>query len=163
MAEDLGVIGEDVRALRDGLGIPGMRVLQFAFSEADSEHLPHRHVPDAVVYTGTHDNDTARGWYASLDDGPRRRVRDYLGSDGAEISWDLIRSAYTSVARTAIVPMQDVLGLGAAARMNTPARPAGNWEWRAPPDGFREADARRLFRLAAVSGRADAEGDRGSA
>ena len=120
VAEDLGVITDDVRALLAALGIPGMKVLQFGFSEDDSEHLPHRHVANAVVYTGTHDNDTTRaGSRRSLR--PReRRVLDYVGGDGTDIAGDLIREASTSVARLAVVPLQDVLGLGSEARMNTP-------------------------------------------
>ncbi len=153
VAEDLGSITSDVQDLLADLGIPGMKVLQFGFSIPDGEDLPHCHVPNCVVYTGTHDNDTARGWYATLEDAARARVRDYLGSDGREIAWDLIRAAYTSVARRAIVPMQDVLGLGSDARMNTPARPSGNWEWRVGEGGFREEDAARLRRLAALTGR----------
>jgi 4-alpha-glucanotransferase len=155
VAEDLGSITDDVRDLLADLGIPGMKVLQFAFSEPDSEYLPHRHVPNCVVYTGTHDNDTARAWYAALEDEARERVRDYLGSDGRQIPWDLIRAAYTSVARRAIVPMQDVLALGSEARMNTPAQPSGNWEWRVEEGGFREEDAVRLKRLAALTGRCE--------
>jgi len=153
VAEDLGLIEGDVRELLSVLGIPGMKVLQFAFYEPDSEYLPHRHVPNSVVYTGTHDNDTARGWYAALKVEERERVRDYLGSDGSEIHWDLIRAAYASVARSAIVPLQDVLGLGSEARMNTPARPGGNWSWRAGADAFRREDAARLRRMAILSGR----------
>ncbi|HEY3124539.1 MAG TPA: 4-alpha-glucanotransferase, partial [Thermoanaerobaculia bacterium] len=122
VAEDLGVITEDVRALLAALGIPGMRVLQFGFSEDDSEHLPHRHVADSVVYTGTHDNDTTRGWFAALGGRERRRVLEYVGGDGSDIAGDFIRAAYTSVAGLAVVPLQDVLGLGSEARMNTPGR-----------------------------------------
>lgn len=154
VAEDLGDIKDDVRRLLKDLGIPGMKVLQFAFAAPDSEHLPHRHVPNAVVYTGTHDNDTTRGWYEAAKPEERERLRDYLGSEGADASWDLIRAAYTSVAERAIVPMQDVLGLGSEARLNTPSEPSGNWSWRAAPDGFRPEDALRLKRLAALTGRA---------
>jgi len=153
VAEDLGIITPDVRALLSELGFPGMKVLQFAFYEADSEHLPHRHVPSCVVYTGTHDNDTARGWYGALKPEERERVWDYLGSDGSEIHWDLIRAAYGSVAERAIVPLQDVLGLGSEGRMNTPALAAGNWSWRVASEGFRAGDADRLRRMAALSGR----------
>ncbi len=154
VAEDLGVITEEVRDLLTELGVPGMKVLQFAFYEADGEYLPHRHTENAVVYTGTHDNDTAKGWYANLKPEERERVYDYLGADGgAEIHWALIRAAYGSVARRAIVPMQDVLGLGSEARINTPAAPAGNWTWRAPDWAFRPEDATRLRRMAVLSGR----------
>jgi 4-alpha-glucanotransferase len=153
LAEDLGVITEDVRELLSALGIPGMKVLQFAFYTPDSEYLPHRHVLNSVVYTGTHDNDTARGWYASLKPEERERVWDYLGSDGREIHWDLIRAAYGSVANQAVVPLQDVLGLGSEARMNLPSKAAGNWSWRAPGRAFRQEDAVRLNRMAILTGR----------
>jgi 4-alpha-glucanotransferase len=153
VAEDLGVITEEVKALLRELGFPGMKVLQFAFYEPDSEYLPHRHTENAVVYTGTHDNDTAQGWYAALKPEERERVFDYLGADGREIHWALIRAAYASVARRAIAPMQDVLGLGSEARMNTPAEPGGNWAWRAPDWAFRAEDAARLRRMALLSGR----------
>ena len=130
-----------------------MKVLQFAFYEADSEYLPHRHTENAVVYTGTHDNDTARGWYANLKPEERERVYDYLGVEsGDEIHWALIRAAYASVAARAIAPMQDVLGLGSEARINTPAAPAGNWTWRAPDSAFRPEDAARLRRMAVLVG-----------
>ncbi len=154
VAEDLGMITDDVRALLADVGIPGMKVLQFAFSELDSEHLPHRHVPRLVVYTGTHDNDTARGWFASRGEEERARARDYLGCDGSAIEWDLIRAAYESVADWAFVPMQDVLGLGSEARMNTPPLADGNWLWRMPEDGFHAEHAARLRRLAVLTGRA---------
>ena len=153
VAEDLGVITDDVRELLSALGIPGMKVLQFAFSEDDSEHLPHRHVPNAVVYTGTHDNDTTRGWFAALPEDERRRALDYLGGDGTAIEWDMIRAACESVASTAIFPLQDVFGLGSEARMNTPAVAGGNWAWRADPADFTPERVARLRRLAALTGR----------
>ena len=153
VAEDLGTITPDVRRLLAKLGFPGMKVLQFAFYEADSPYLPHRHVPNAVVYTGTHDNDTTRGWWATLDPGARGRVADYLGSDGTAIEWDLIRAAYTSVADRAVVPLQDVFGLGSEARMNTPAEPEGNWSWRARDEDFRNDRNGRLRELAELTGR----------
>jgi 4-alpha-glucanotransferase len=153
IAEDLGTITTDVEALRDALGMPGMKVLQFAFSEDDSPHLPHRHVTNSAVYTGTHDNDTARGWFAALPPGERDRVRDYLGSDGGEIEWDLIRAAYTSVADRAIVPLQDVFSLGGEARMNHPGTAGGNWTWRARDEDFTAERAARLKRLTELTGR----------
>ena len=127
LAEDLGDIDDDVRELLAALGFPGMKILQFGFYGSDSQYLPHRYPKNSVVYTGTHDNDTARGWYAALKPEERERVWDYLGCDGREIEWFLIRAAYDSVAERAIVPLQDVLGLGSEARMNTPALPEGNW------------------------------------
>ena len=153
MAEDLGVITPDVEALLSTLGVPGMKVLQFAFFEPDGPYLPHRYPHNAVVYTGTHDNDTSRGWFARLTAEERERVADYLGADGVEIEWDLIRAAYTSVCDRAVVPMQDVLGLGSEARMNDPSRPGGNWAWRLPADGLRPELASRLRRLAMLTGR----------
>lgn len=153
VAEDLGVITPDVEALLATVGVPGMKVLQFAFYEPDSDYLPHRHVCNAVVYTGTHDNDTARGWFQGLTPEEKARVCDYLGCDGSAIEWDLIRAAFASVCDRAIVPMQDVLGLGSEARMNNPAQPLGSWGWRAPADSLRGDAARRLARLAGLTGR----------
>jgi len=153
VAEDLGTITPDVRRLLARLGIPGMKVLQFAFYEADSPYLPHRHVPNGVVYTGTHDNDTTRGWWGTLDADARRRVHDYLGSSGEAIEWDLIRSAYASVADRAVVPLQDVFGLGSEARMNTPAEAKGNWSWRAREEDFLNDRNARLRSLAELTGR----------
>ncbi|MGH9366806.1 MAG: 4-alpha-glucanotransferase [Thermoanaerobaculia bacterium] len=153
IAEDLGTITEDVRELLALTGIPGMKVLQFAFSEEDSPHAPHRHVENAVVYTGTHDNDTARGWFAALPPEERRRALDYMGGDGRQIEWDLIRTALTSVARRAVVPLQDVFGLGPEARMNTPGQASGNWLWRARRENFTPERADRLRRLVDLTGR----------
>ncbi len=153
VAEDLGTITPDVKRLLAELGLPGMKVLQFAFSEPDSAYLPHRHVPNAVVYTGTHDNDTTRGWWGTLDPEAQRRARDYLGTTGAEIEWDLIRAAYSSVADRAIVPLQDVFSLGSEARMNNPALAEGNWGWRAREDQFANDRNARLRRLAELTGR----------
>jgi len=153
VAEDLGHITPDVHELRRGLGIPGMRVLQFAFDGSDNEHLPHRHPEDVVVYTGTHDNDTTRGWFESLDEDGRRIVRGAIGKREGRVEWDMIRAAYGSASRLAVVPMQDVLGLGAEARMNTPGRAEDNWAWRLAPDSLPAEAAERLARLAAESGR----------
>jgi 4-alpha-glucanotransferase len=136
VAEDLGMITPEVHALRDELGFPGMRVLQFGFDEPGGEyHRPEGFPDHCVVYTGTHDNDTAVGWYRSLASSKSgSAVDDYLsrrfGSERREIHWDMIRLAFSSVADTAIVPLQDVLGLGSEARMNTPGQPEGNWKWR---------------------------------
>lgn len=152
VAEDLGTITPDVRALLEDLGLPGMKVLQFAFYGEDT-YLPHRHVRNSVVYTGTHDNDTALGWWSGLTGEERERVREYLGSDGSAIEWDLIRAAYTSVAERAIVPVQDVFGLGSEARMNTPGEGAGSWSWRAREEDFTPERAARLRRLAELTGR----------
>lgn len=131
VVEDLGVITLDVEALRDGLGYPGMLVLQFAFGDdADNPYLPHNAVPNSMVYTGTHDNDTTRGWYRSISEHERSHVRRYLNTDGRAIHHDFIRTAWSSVSVLACAPVQDVLGLGSTARMNIPGRAKGNWAWR---------------------------------
>jgi 4-alpha-glucanotransferase len=153
LAEDLGDITPDVEELLAQLGFPGMKILQFAFGELDSLYLPHNHVSNCVVYTGTHDNDTTRGWFSSLGAEERQRVLDILGTDGTYIHWDLILLAYGSVASTAIVPAQDVFGLGSEARMNTPGRARGNWAWRATKSQFKAEDAAWLKRLALLTGR----------
>lgn len=153
IAEDLGLITPDVIALRDGLELPGMKVLQFAFTgNANHAFLPHNYAGDRwVAYTGTHDNDTARGWYSNAPEGEKHQYRVYAARDGSEPHWDLMRLAWASVAQWAVAPMQDVLGLGAEARMNTPGLAAGNWTWRAPilPDDA----ASRLRSLAETYGR----------
>lgn len=133
IVEDLGVITPEVEALRDGLGLPGMKVIQFAFDgDPANTHLPANYPEDGkcVVYTGTHDNDTAVGWYAALDEHTRHLVRVALSTDASEIHWDLIAHAWATVAELAIAPVQDVLGLGSEARMNTPGTMVANWAWR---------------------------------
>jgi len=131
IAEDLGVITPEVIALRDRYGFPGMKILQFAFDSGPSNpDLPHNHVRLGVVYTGTHDNDTTRGWYDSISDGERCEMNTYLGTAGDDGVGDLMRAALMSVADTAILPFQDILKLGSEARMNIPGTPFGNWEWR---------------------------------
>lgn len=137
IAEDLGVITPDVEALRLAYELPGMRILQFAFGEGRADDntntfLPHNYEANTVVYTGTHDNNTTCGWWDEISPAMRQHVCSYLGldDDGDEIHWELIRAACASVANTAIYPMQDVLGLGEAHRMNVPGQSEGNWEWR---------------------------------
>jgi len=150
VAEDLGVITPPVERLREELGLPGMRVLQFAFGGSRQNlHRPENHTEWSVVFTGTHDNDTALGWWASLGD--RRRAA--TGLDRAEPNWSLIRLALSSRARLAIVPAQDLLGLGSEARMNTPGRAEGNWSWRLEPGQLTAALAARLRRETASAGR----------
>ncbi|MCP4200501.1 MAG: 4-alpha-glucanotransferase [bacterium] len=156
VAEDLGVITPDVIDLLRRFDLPGIKVLQFGFGEFDSSHLPHRHNRRTVAYTGTHDNDTTRGWYEGLDAESRERVHDYLGSDGSDPAWDLIRAAHESVAGMAIAPIQDVLDLGSEARFNTPGVAEGNWAWRLR-DLPGEGEAARLRRLTELSGRLGAE------
>jgi len=134
IAEDLGMITPDVDVLRDRFHLPGTRVLQFAFDgEPDNPYLPENYVANTVVYTGTHDNPTTRGWYENLTDEQRRRLWSYLDrseGDEAEVAPELMRLAWSSVAALAIAPLQDVLNLGNEARMNVPGRAEGNWRWR---------------------------------
>jgi 4-alpha-glucanotransferase len=131
IAEDLGLITPEVEAMRDQFGLPGMRILQFAFSDSKNPYLPHNFVPRTVVYTGTHDNDTTLGWFATLPDNERGFLRRYLPqASGGTIAWDLIRLAWGSVANYAIAPLQDLLSLPTEARMNLPGKAEGNWRWR---------------------------------
>ena len=154
VAEDLGETGADVEALRDGLGLPGMRVLQFAFGGDDrNPFLPQHHVPHCVVYTGTHDNDTTAGWWAQIDERERRFVRDVIGAGSGDIAWDLMAAGSASVGDTFVAPVQDVLSLGSEARLNTPGRASGNWTWRLAPGELTPAHAERLHALAATFGR----------
>ena len=120
----------------------------------NSPHLPHCYDPETVVYTGTHDNDTARGWFANAPDSERDLAESYLGVNGSgSIAWALIRAAFTSVAKTAIVPVQDILGLGSEARMNRPGDGDANWSWRFEPGALTRDHADRLRRLAEITGR----------
>ena len=153
IAEDLGFITPEVHELRRGVRLPGMKILQFGFAQADSPHLPHRFEAESVVYTGTHDNDTARGWYETAPEHERELARAYLGNDSADFPWSLIRTAYTSVADIAIVPVQDILGLGSEARMNTPGAEKHNWAWRLASGALTREHAGRLRRLAEITGR----------
>jgi 4-alpha-glucanotransferase len=165
IAEDLGVITPDVEALRDDFGLPGMRILQFAFGGDTMNHdLPHNYIKNSVVYTGTHDNDTTVGWFTSVaGEGSTRnseqiaREREfclnYLNTDGQEIHWDLIRAVLASVADTAIIPLQDLLGLGNEARMNLPNSTSGNWSWRYKAGALTHELAERLKHLTQVYGR----------
>ncbi|MDE2263476.1 MAG: 4-alpha-glucanotransferase [Gammaproteobacteria bacterium] len=155
LAEDLGVITDDVVALRKGFGLPGMRVLQFAFSgEGDNPHLPHMHEHDSVVYTGTHDNDTTLGWYRSLDEETRRRVDSMLRVAPGSMPEALIREALGSVGQLAVIPAQDLLGLGSEARLNTPGTVDGNWRWRLPVGALTPQLARHYAQLNGMYGRA---------
>jgi 4-alpha-glucanotransferase len=166
IAEDLGVITPDVVALRDELGFPGMRVLQFGFGGGDPKNidLPHNYVLNAVAYTGTHDNDTTVGWFNSVaGEGSTRTAQqiadeqqfclEYLNTTGEEIHWDFIRCVWASVANTAIAPLQDVLGLGSEARMNLPNSNQGNWSWRYGAGDLTSEIADRLKSLTELYGR----------
>ncbi|MBN1902755.1 4-alpha-glucanotransferase [Candidatus Sumerlaeota bacterium] len=156
IAEDLGVITPEVEALRDAFSFPGMKILQFAFgSGSDNPYLPHNYIPNCVVYTGTHDNDTCIGWYRnSSTPGEQDHIRRYTGTNGSEINWDMIRLAFSSVAHSAIVPMQDILGLDGSARMNFPGKPSGNWIWRFEYSQMTNSIETRLRDLTRLFGRA---------
>lgn len=131
-----------------------MRVLQFAFgSDANNDYLPHRHPREAVVYTGTHDNDTIQGWYRGIGK-ERQRVKAYLGNPGKHIHWDLIRLASMSVANLSLFPLQDVLGLGSEARMNVPGTSKGNWQWRVRESALTPRVAQALDGITRTYGRA---------
>jgi len=175
LAEDLGIVTQEVNALRDGAGLPGMRILQFAFSPGAEAYLPHRHPERCVIYTGTHDNNTTRGWYElllghaaqeSAPDEKRRamardarveldRIRTYTGITRAgEVSAGMLRALFASPALTAIFPIQDALDEGAEARMNVPGIAEGNWAYRVAPDALSSEVAERLADLAVVTERA---------
>ncbi len=131
IAEDLGEITEDVLVLRDTFNYPGMKILQFAFdADADHEFLPHNYPVNCVAYTGTHDNDTAKGWYESAPENEKDFCRRYLARSGEDISWDMIRAIWSSVAIMTLAPLQDFLGLDTTARMNFPGKVGGYWTWR---------------------------------
>ncbi len=135
IAEDLGVITPDVEDLRDSFDLPGMRILQFGFDSTPSDpFLPHNYPVNCIVYTGTHDNDTALGWYNRVLEKDKTFYRSYMNRDGSDFSWDLIRGVWSSVAIFGLAPMQDFLNLGNEARMNYPGNPSGNWTWRMPKD-----------------------------
>jgi len=154
IAEDLGLITEEVRALRQRLGLPGMRVLQFGFGNRGAHiYLPHQFEPNTVVYTGTHDNDTTLGWWQHASDQERCHASAYLGQDAHGMNWAFIRAAQASLANLCLVPLQDVLGLGSEARMNVPSRPDGNWTWRFQPGALTRELASRLATIAEVSDR----------
>jgi 4-alpha-glucanotransferase len=159
IAEDLGVITPDVEQLRDHNGLPGMKVLQFAFAGGGEDpYLPHNYAHNCVVYTGTHDNDTTSGWYAQAPEVERDLVRRYLARDDGNIAWELWRLASASVADTAVAPLQDLLGLGSEARMNTPGVAAGNWTWRFAWDDLPYWLAPQLRELAELYGRVPGSG-----
>lgn len=157
IAEDLGDLFESVRTLRDACGLPGMTILQFAFGgDASNLYLPHNLVANAVVYPGTHDNDTTLGWYHSASTREQDYVRRYLRVDGREINWDFVRAAYGAASRLAVFPLQDLLSLGGEARFNTPGIAAGNWQWRYSDtqlDALRTNTAGYLKQLGAIYGR----------
>jgi 4-alpha-glucanotransferase len=166
------VITSEVEALRDSLGLPGMAILQFAFgSDAHgNDFLPHNYERNKVAYTGTHDNDTVVGWWrAGVGDSTRteaevererERALAYVGGDGSEIHWDFIRALFVSVAEVAIVPLQDVLGVGSKGRMNLPGRSSGNWHWRFKAGDLTPEVRRRLRAITEGSGRTPPRSER---
>ena len=155
VAEDLGLITPEVDALREAFGLPGMKILQFAFDGGPhNPYLPHNHTASAVVYTGTHDNDTTLGWFQGLDDARKQAVLDYLGHPAESMPWPLIRAALASVAGLAIMPMQDLLELDSNQRMNTPGVPGENWSWRFTAEQLPGELAEHLHHLVKIYGRA---------
>jgi 4-alpha-glucanotransferase len=154
VAEDLGTITKAVKTLRRQFRLPGMKVLQFAFGgDAANPYLPHNHAPRYVIYTGTHDNNTTLGWFTELGEEEQARVLDYLGRPDEPMPWPLIRAALASVCRLAVLPMQDLLGLGAEHRLNTPGTASGNWAWRLPTATLTPELAAYLRRLNELYGR----------
>jgi len=154
IAEDLGVITPDVEELRDMFDLPGMKILEFAFDSSEAnDYLPHNYPKNCVVYTGTHDNDTIVSWFNNSTENDRKYVIDYMNTDGTEINWAFIRLAWASVANTAIVPMQDLLGLDSSGRMNLPGTTINNWIWRAKSNDFSDAIAEKLAHLTLIYGR----------
>jgi 4-alpha-glucanotransferase len=159
IAEDLGVITPDVREIMTRFGFPGMKVLQFAFGNdlPTNAYAPHNHNRNAVVYTGTHDNNTTKGWFRNeLDEKGRARLARYLGRkvEEWEVHWELIRLAMMSVSDMTIIPMQDVLGLEEGARMNLPSVAQGNWDWRLLPEQLTPELAHQLAEMTRLYGRA---------
>jgi 4-alpha-glucanotransferase len=158
IAEDLGVITPDVREIMDIYGFPGMKVLLFAFGKdvATNPYAPHNHVKNCVVYTGTHDNNTIKGWFKKeIGNDGRKRLSEYIGRTVLEktVHWELIRLAMMSVADMVIIPMQDILGLGEKARMNLPASSKGNWQWRVTPQQLSPSLIKRLSEMTKIYGR----------
>ncbi|MBI1916915.1 MAG: 4-alpha-glucanotransferase [Planctomycetes bacterium] len=154
IAEDLGLVTPEVERLRDDFEMPGMLILQFAFGGAtENRFLPHNYVHNAVVYTGTHDNDTTRGWFKSINDNERAHLCRYTGRDGGDVAWDLIRLAWASVANYAVAPLQDVLDLGPEARMNLPGQAGGNWGWRFRWDQLTDEVVGQLREVTVLFGR----------
>ncbi|MEW6100973.1 MAG: 4-alpha-glucanotransferase [Candidatus Omnitrophota bacterium] len=160
LAEDLGVITPEVVELRDSFAFPGMKILQFAFDSRESgdlspsnEFLPHNYSPNSVVYTGTHDNDTTCGWYEKRSPEELAFIHQYIDAREDDISWSFIRMALSSVAYSALFPMQDILSLGSEARMNTPSTIGGNWKWRFSADALTRALAEKLLKISYLYGR----------
>lgn len=154
IAEDLGEIDDSVIELRDKFGLPGMKILQFAFENPnENDFLPHNYTPNCVCYTGTHDNDTTLGWYTHAYEASKDKLRRYYSTDASDICWVMIRACFSSVANMAIVPMQDVLKLDSWARMNTPGVGEGNWAWRFKASDLSKQLSDRLLETSKLYGR----------
>lgn len=154
VAEDLGVITQEVDDLRNNFKLPGMKILQFAFGDnAKNPYLPHNYQRNSVVYTGTHDNDTSLGWYHGLNDEQKHHVYESLGTPAVSMPQALVQAAFASVANLAVIPMQDILGLGSADRMNIPGTTEGNWQWRFEWEQLSADEVRYLSRLVKLFGR----------
>ena len=147
IAEDLGEITSDVIELRDMFGLPGMKILQFAFSGPDNLFLPHNYISNCVVYTGTHDNDTSLGWYRSAPPAERDYYHRYINRENADVPGDMLRAIWGSIAVFAIAPMQDFLRLGTDARMNFPGKVGGFWTWRMTDDMLSEKLGKDIYDL----------------
>lgn len=160
IAEDLGVITPDVTEMRQRFNLPGMRIIQFAFhGDPKDPFLPHNHELDSVIYTGTHDNDTSRGWYERVPESEKSFYRRYLNSDGSDVSWDFIRAAWSSISIFALAPLQDFLSLGNEARMNYPGNASGNWTWRMPASVLSESLQERIKEINFLYDRGVPEGE----
>lgn len=154
IAEDLGVITPEVNELRKKYELPGMRILQFAFDRNPANpYLPYNYNRDTVVYTGTHDNDTVKGWWNALPEQERDFVRRYLSVNGEWINWDLIRTAWASTAALALTPYQDILGLDSSGRMNRPGESSGSWDWRFSWEEVQSWHAAYLAEMTEIYGR----------
>ena len=155
IAEDLGYLTDSVKRLLNETGYPGMKILQFAFDERESgDYLPHNYTTNSVCYVGTHDNDTALGWYAVVDERDRKKATEYFNLNEEEgISKGLIRGAMSSVSDLCVICMQDVLDLGSEARMNTPSTDSGNWQWRAKREDINAEIAKEMQKMTNLYGR----------
>ena len=155
IAEDLGVITPEVERLRDRFHFPGMKVLQFAFeSETESSFLPHQFTTtNCICYTGTHDNNTTKGWYASANEVSRDKVRRYMNTDGSSVHFDFIRTCLGTIAAYAVFPLQDALGIGEEGRMNCPGVAINNWAWRYKKEMLTDELAEKLLELSHLYGR----------
>lgn len=157
IAEDLGIITDSVRELRDYFDLPGMKILQFAFENLeDNDYLPHHHCYNSICYSGTHDNDTSLGWYLNASPKSQDKFRRYFNTDGNCVSWDFVRACFASSSKMAIVPLQDILSQDSNFRMNTPGTTCNNWQYRYLPEMLSESLSKRLFEISVLYGRTKA-------